>query len=339
MSLVKMYILISVNKIKKYYKTGLHLKVSEAILLIRKEEYFMKWKIIVLFPLFVFVSTCGLYSQSRLESVFVKTRAKENSRVTIYYRVPSNYDCKGKKIHRVLVIFGGRNNSGKEEARGRLGWGKWADENGIFLVSPGFKNDEYWQPDKWSGRALFTALGLIKKKYRICDTKLLYYGYSGGAQCSNLFPAWRPGCTRAWVSHASGVFHDPSPKMRSVPGLVTCGDADLQRYIISRKFVEDSRLKGVNIIWKSYPNHPHDVPPDSLNLARSFLEYYHNLYLEDLKPYGRAVRSKEGEILYVGDDQDQVVYEANTPEAVNILPEDRVYFTSEQIARAWSGGK
>ena len=84
MLLVKMYILISVNKIKKYYKTGLHLKVSEAILLIRKEEYFMKWKIIVLFPLFVFVSTCGLYSQSRLESVFVKTRAKENSRVTIY---------------------------------------------------------------------------------------------------------------------------------------------------------------------------------------------------------------------------------------------------------------
>ena len=127
--------------------------------------------------------------------------------------------------------------------------------------------------------------------------------------------------------------------MRGVPGLVTCGDADLQRYIISRRFVEESRRKGVNIIWKSYPNHPHDVPPDSLKLARSFLEYYHRLYPEDLNRFTRTAESKEHQILYVGDDQDHVVYKAGTPEALNILPEDRVYFSSEAIARAWSGDK
>lgn len=299
----------------------------------------MKWEINILFLSVLCIFSCDLWSQARLESVSVKTRARENPRVTVYYRVPEIYHPKGRKSYRVLVIFGGRNNTGKEEAGGRLGWGKWADKNGIFLVSPGFKNDEYWQPEKWSGRALFTALGLIKKKYRICDAKLLYYGYSGGAQCSNLFPAWRPGSARAWVSHAGGVFHEPSSKMRDVPGLVTCGDADLQRYIISRRFVEESRLKGVNIIWKSYPNHPHDVPPDSLNLARAFLEYYHNLYSDDLETSGRSGRVRDGEVLYVGDDQDQVVYKADTPEAENILPEDRVYFTSEQIARAWCGDR
>ena len=70
--------------------------------------------------------------------------------------------------------------------------------------------------------------------------------------------------------------------MKDIPGLVTCGDADTARYIISRNFVERSRRKGINIIWKSFPNHPHDVPPDSLKLARAFLTYYHELYKEDL---------------------------------------------------------
>ena len=299
----------------------------------------MKYLVVTVFLFLILSSGCDLWSQARLESVSIKTRMKENALVTVYYRVPASYKLEGKKQHRVLVIFGGRNNTGKEEAGGRLGWGKWADQLGIFLVSPGFKNEEYWHPEKWSGRVLISALRQIKKKYRICDTKLLYYGYSGGAQCSNLFPAWRPWSTRAWVSHAGGVFHEPNSKMRGVPGLVTCGDADLQRYIISRRFVEESRRKGVNIIWKSYPNHPHDVPPDSLKLARSFLEYYHRLYPEDLNRFTRTAESKEHQILYVGDDQDHVVYKAGTPEALNILPEDRVYFSSEAIARAWSGDK
>ena len=35
---------------------------------------------------------------------------------------------------------------------------KWADRNGIFIVGPTFKNDEYWYPRKWSGRALLKGL-------------------------------------------------------------------------------------------------------------------------------------------------------------------------------------
>ena len=46
------------------------------------------------------------------------------------------------------------------------------------------------------------------------------------------------------------------------------------------------RKKGVNIIWKSFPNHPHDVPPDSLKLARAFLAYYHELNRDDLIGFG-----------------------------------------------------
>jgi poly(3-hydroxybutyrate) depolymerase len=152
-----------------------------------------------------------------VESVTVKTKAPHNQEAAFWYHVPSGYDAARKHPYPVLVYFGGRNCKGKAEASGKLGWSDWADANGVFLVCPGFQDDNYWEPEKWSGQALLDALAAIKRKYRIDDSKLLYYGYSAGSQAANLFPAWRPSRTRAWVSHACGVFHEPSSAMRGVP--------------------------------------------------------------------------------------------------------------------------
>ena len=276
----------------------------------------------------------NLYAgQSRVESVAVKTRAPSNKVVTFWYRVPSSYQEDPRRTYRVLVIFGGRNSPGKAEVSGELGWPKWADEQEVFLIAPGYRDDNYWEPKEWSGNALVKALRQIQKKYNICMEKLLFYGYSAGSQCSNLFPAWKPENARAWVSHACGVFHEPTGRMRNVPGLVTCGDADTTRYIISRNFVDKCREKGINIIWKSFPNHPHDVPPDSLKLARAFLAYYHQLYQRDLG--GSSMRNINRKILFIGDDQEGRFYPVDSPKARNVLREDRVLFPSLEIAAAW----
>ena len=278
--------------------------------------------IIFLFPLFLTADT-----------IVVKTKAPQNRNAVFQYRVPKGYDKNRREMYRVLVIFGGRNTDGKADASGRMGWGKWCDDNGIFLVAPGLKNDNYWEPDVWSGRALQKALRQLKRKYNICTDKILYYGYSAGSQASNLFAEWRPDSCRAWVSHACGVFHEPTGRMKDTPGLVTCGDADQARYIISRNFVEASRKKGVNIIWKSFPNHPHDVPPDSLKLARAFLAYYHELNRDDLIGFGS--RSNEPETAYIGDDQEDVYYPVHSAKAKNVLPEDRVELPNKSVADAW----
>ena len=195
------------------------------------------------------------------------------------------------------------------------------------------KNDNYWEPEVWSGKALQRALHQLKRKYNICTDKILYYGYSAGSQASNLFPAWNPSSCRAWESHACGVFHEPSSRMKDTPGLVTCGDADQARYIISRNFVEASRKKGVNIIWKSFPNTPHAVSPDSLKLARAFLSYYHELYRDDLSGWG--TRSVDQKTAYIGDDQEAVYYPARSAKAKNVLPEDRVELPDKSVAEAW----
>ena len=255
------------------------------------------------------------------QCVIVRTKAPHNAEAKVWYHVPTKYDAKRKKPYPVLVYFGGRNCKGKDEASGKLGWSDWADANGVFLVCPGFMDDNYWEPEKWSGLALLEALSSMKRKYRIDDSRICYYGYSAGSQAANLFPAWRPGRCRAWVSHACGVFHEPKATMRGVPGLVTCGDADSARYVISRAFVEKARRRGVDVIWKSFPNHPHDVPPGSLRLAKAFLSH--------------CLSGAQAEPAFVGDDQDGVYYPSESAEAEFVLPVDRVNLPNRTVADAW----
>lgn len=256
--------------------------------------------------------------------ISVRTKAPHNPQARVWCHVPAKYETNRKAPYPVLVYFGGRNCTGEAEASGKLGWSDWADEHDVFLLAPGFRDDSYWDPAAWSGQALFDALAEIKKTYRIDDSALFYYGYSAGSQASNLFPAWRPRRCRAWISHACGVFHEPQAAMRDVPGLVTCGDADVARYVVSRDFVSKARRRGADVIWKSFPNHPHDVPPDSLRLARAFLEHY----LSSSKKAGRKPA-------FIGDDIDSVYYRPDSAEAESIDPLDRVRLPSSAVAAAW----
>ena len=276
--------------------------------------------------------SCCFAAEAVIDCVKVAAKSENNPIVTVWYRVPRNYDKTGSAKHRVLVLFGGRNCDGKPEVSGKLGWTEWADLNGIFLVSPTLKDDVYWEPEKWSGRALLSALDAIALKYRISKKGLLYYGYSAGSQASNLFPAWRPDLCRAYVSHACGVFHEPSLRMKNVAGLVTCGDADIARYVLSRDFVGKYRKLGISVIWRSFPNHPHDVPPGSIRLAQEFLAHYHwkNLVETD----GAASIPLRGKH-FVGDDADGVYYPADSSASMDIMDEDKIVLPSLALADAW----
>ena len=277
------------------------------------------------------VASAAPAAEPVVDCVEVATRAPNNACVKVWYRVPRRYDVAHPGRWRVLVLFGGRNADGRPEVSGKLGWTEWADQNGIFLVAPTLRDDAYWEPKAWSGRALLDALALLAAKYRIAQSGVLYYGYSAGSQASNLFPAWRPDLCRAYVSHACGVFHAPFRRMRDVAGLVTCGDADTARYVLSRQFVGQYRALGIPIVWKSFPNHPHDVPPGSIALAQAFLAHAHWSHPEDLGGEGTPWRGAR----FVGDDADGVYYRADSEKVTEIMPEDRIELPSAAVAAAW----
>ena len=271
-------------------------------------------------------------AEPAVDCVEIPTRAPNNPLVKVWYRVPSSYDPSRRERHRVLVLFGGRNADGRPEVSGRLGWTAWADLNGVFLVAPTLRDDAYWEPKAWSGRALLDALDALAAKFRVATRGLLFYGYSAGSQAANLFPAWRPDLCRAFASHACGVFHEPSPKMRGVAGLVTCGDADTARYVLSRRFADGCRALGVPVVWKSFPNRPHDVPEGSVRLAKEFFVHHHWTHPEDL---GGAPLPPSSAPSFVGDDADGTYHPAGSPEAADVMPEDRVELPSAAVAAAW----
>ena len=155
-----------------------------------KDEHYqfhdLKVFLIAFLCCFFFVIPC-FSSTGTVARVTVRTRAKSNPNPSIWYRVPCDYGKVLGRRWRTLVIFGGRNCGGEAEVSGKLGWLPWADRYGIFLVAPGFKDDRYWEPQAWSGRALLTALAEIRKSYDIDTEHLLIYGYSAGSQAANLF--------------------------------------------------------------------------------------------------------------------------------------------------------
>ena len=268
--------------------------------------------------------------------------------VKIPFRVPANYDAERPDMWRVLVVFGGKNTNGFREVEGqKLEFPKWADQEGIFLVCPGFRDDTYWEPEMWSGQALMDTLAEIKKNYNICTDKLLFYGVSLGADCSNLFSAWRPDMARAYVSHGGSRFHKPTRAMRGVAALVTCGDADYGSYEPSREFVNRYHKLGVDVLWKSYHNYGHDPSSEAMALVRAFFSHHHRLHISDLAAVREDARPPaNGDIPaarqeprppnpFVGDNMDGFVYRADDERVNRILPEDRVELPTEAIARAW----
>ena len=252
--------------------------------------------------------------------------------IKLHVHVPKGYDPKQPRKWRALVIFGGRNNLPRTEVTNRLGWAEWSDQNDIFLIAPDFDDNDYWQPQLWSGAALEMALARLEQKYPIATDKLLYYGYSEGSQASCQFAAWRPERCRAWVAHACGVFWQPNDAMKDIPqGLVTCGDADAQRYVLGRDFARACLKAGIPLLWKTIPNSAHEVTEASLKLARAFLTHWHNHYLDDL---GLSPLSKPHET-FIGNDATELFYPTNDPQIKNIPEEDRIPLPSKDIAQAW----
>ncbi len=72
----------------------------------------------LLIALFLSATLCGQAQETG--SVQVATMAPNNRKVTVYYRVPKDYDAKRLDSYRVLFIFGGRNTTGKADVTGLL---------------------------------------------------------------------------------------------------------------------------------------------------------------------------------------------------------------------------
>lgn len=277
-------------------------------------EFMMK-ETIILTTLFFLLTAAVSVGADELFTFTVNTSAPSNRHLEWRVRQPAKYTPDS----RIMVLFGGRNWDGAK-AIDAYGFGKLADRYGIFLVSPSFKDDDYWEPEKWSGTAMLDALTLLRQRFGLKgDTKLFYYGYSAGGQCANLFYHWKPEIVEAWGAHACGVWFNLETAGAPCPALITCGENDEDRFLLSSKFARDAREKGYPVIWRGYPGE-HELNAGSLRLAE--------LFFEDIAAGRRTA-------VYVGDDQTMNYYQATSRNGADIEPEYRNIFFSLKLAECW----
>lgn len=169
----------------------------------------------------------------------------------------------------IMVLFGGRNWQGADTLK-RFRFDELADRHRLILLSPSFRDRNYWEPGKWSGPALKRAVSELERRCRMPSRRLLFYGYSAGGQCANLFYAWMPEKVAAWGAHACGVYFTGKVK-NPAPALVTCGTLDDARWSISRTFISNYRENGGKLLWK-YSRNGHELSPQTLELARAWFD-------------------------------------------------------------------
>lgn len=266
----------------------------------------------------VFLAVCA----GRINSFEVPGAAPQNRTVKFALRIPDGFSGKDAKSYKIMVLFGGRNWSGERTIK-VYDFVKLADKHKLFLLSPGFINDDYWNPEKWSGEVLLRAVEQVKNKYSLNpDGKLFYFGYSAGAQCAALFYHWKPEIVLAWGVYACGIWFTPRKKVTdAVPAIITCGEDDEGRFQLSRRFVREAREQGYPIIWRSYPA-GHGLSGQALKLAESFFA---------------SILSGEPKPEYIGDDQEMRFYPADSRDGRNVDLEYRNNFFSLETARLWRG--
>ena len=186
--------------------------------------------------------------------------------VDFHVRKPSGYNANSK----IMVLFGGRNWMGDRTLR-VYNFNDLADKHNLFLLSPSFKDRNYWEPENWSGQLLRKAISHIEKNYRLNPSKLYFYGYSAGGQCVALFYQWMPERVAVWGLHACGVYPEKIKSSRA-PGLITCGMEDAERFQISRLFVYRYREHGGFLLWKYFPSTGHELSAKSLELAKVWFD-------------------------------------------------------------------
>ena len=186
--------------------------------------------------------------------------------IDFHYRLPERHSGNSQ----IMVLFGGRNWPGDKTLKS-YGFHALADKHQLILLSPSFRDRNYWEPEKWSGKCLMEAVSRLERRYGLKPQKLLFYGYSAGGQCSTLFSQWIPDRVAAWGVHACGVYPE-TIKSASAPALITCGTEDAERFCISRHFIYRYREQGGQLLWKYYPDAGHELSQQALEMARTWFD-------------------------------------------------------------------
>lgn len=163
----------------------------------------------------------------------------------------------------VLILCPGLNGDGKILLDDRP-WRIFAKDHGLGLVSISFASPPallygnpargYYYPEQGSGEVLLRGL----KEHYGRDLKILFYGFSAGAQFGSRFVELYPDRILSWAAYSASFWRPPMSANRSTaPGIVACGEFDAERYGPSFAYFQQGRRMDARWTWVSIGNVGH----------------------------------------------------------------------------------
>jgi dienelactone hydrolase len=174
----------------------------------------------------------------------IKTTNYANKKLSFYYFLSEKALNEKEIAHHFLVCMPGLYTSGQFFVK--KPFKKFAEENNLVILAPSFKFDQkylqqqqsYQFPAVWSGEAFLEIIKKLESK-EIKASKLLFFGFSAGAQFSLRFSLWRPDLCLACAAHGSGGQIMPQV-YNDVKYFLTVGNMDEARIPNVNMFLENA---------------------------------------------------------------------------------------------------
>jgi poly(3-hydroxybutyrate) depolymerase len=250
----------------------------------------------------------------------------------------SSWQAEGAKAGAgVLVLVPGYNGKGEEMLDAR--WKAFATKNGLVLLAPTFhakgnENNEgkgYYYPEQGSGEVMEMALAEVKKRTGVTTDKVLFFGFSAGAHYGHRFALWKPQRVKAFVAYSAGWWSEPTGRLKNVPGLVMCGEAD-ERYAATFDFFKKGQRLGCPWVWRSYKETGHVLTSAVRDMAEVFLAHY----AVDGGPTGAGGRREEQVGMRASRYGDIQTYRSVGRAERETIPEEfRIELPSAVMAEVW----
>lgn len=237
----------------------------------------------------------------------------------------------------VLVLVPGYNGKGEQMLDAR--WKAFATKNGLVLLAPSFHADGkenndgkgYYYPEQGSGEVMEKALKEVEKRTGAETDQVLFFGFSAGAHFTHRFALWRPQRVKAFVAYSAGWWSEPTARVRHVPALVMCGEAD-ERYGATWEFFKKGQRLGCPWVWRSYAGTGHALTPAVRDMAEVFLAHYAGNSEQAGMGGRRGDHARMPESRY-GDIQ---TYRSVGPAERETVPEEfRIELPSDAVAEVW----
>jgi dienelactone hydrolase len=240
----------------------------------------------------------------------------------------------------VLVLVPGYNGKGGQMLDAR--WKAFATKQGLVLLAPTFhaegkENNEgkgYYYPEQGSGEVMEKALKEVGRRTGAVTDEVLFFGFSAGAHYVHRFALWRPQRVKAFVAYSAGWWSEPTARLKKVPALVMCGEAD-ERYGPTWDFFKKGQRLGCPWVWRSYKGTGHVLTPPVRDMAEVFLGFYvgKEVHKERAGMGGRREEQAGMPISRYGDVQ---TFRSVGPGERETIPEEfRIGLPSAEMAEVW----